>query len=146
MNDTNKCTKCNEVKPQIDFVKSNTTKSGYRGCCKLCFNAYYAKRREEKYEQVREYEKKFHRARRLKYEYGITEEYYSNLISLQNNSCVICSTSFTITPAKIDHCHTSGIVRGLLCNTCNLGLGHFKDKKELLQNAINYLNQYDNAN
>lgn len=135
------CTKCGEEKSQEDFVKSKTTKSGYRGICKTCFNAYYEQRRVEKYEQVRSYEKKFHRQRRLKHEYGITEEEVSELNTKQGGKCAICKEEVKLV---IDHCHTNGHVRGLLCSPCNVGLGHFKDNVSRLLNAINYL--VDNAN
>lgn len=130
------CTKCSELKPLSEFVKSKTTKTGYRGLCKTCFNSYYAKRRETHYDQVRSYEKKFHRARRLKYEYGITEEDYAKLLDDQSGKCAICNSS---TKLVIDHCHSSGQVRGLLCTTCNTGLGMFKDTPDFLINAIKYL-------
>ncbi|KKM72361.1 hypothetical protein LCGC14_1421320, partial [marine sediment metagenome] len=40
----------------------------------------------------------------------------------------------------VDHCHKTGIVRGLLCKSCNLTLGFVKDDVDLLQGLINYLN------
>jgi hypothetical protein len=48
-------------------------------------------------------------------------------------------TSFKHNPLVIDHDHTTGEVRGLLCPTCNAGLGHFKDSPELLLKAALYL-------
>lgn len=82
--------------------------------------------------------KKFHLRRRLKHEYGLSEEDYNNLHVQQNNQCKICG----ITPKKlvVDHCHTTGRVRGLLCHNCNTGLGQFKDNTQFLQLAIKYLN------
>lgn len=76
----------------------------------------------------------------MTYRYGVTEEQYLKMLNSQGGKCAICGT-----PPKdgkrfdIDHCHTTKTVRGLLCNNCNRGLGHFKDSKELLQNAIEYL-------
>lgn len=40
---------------------------------------------------------------------------------------------------SIDHCHKTGKVRGLLCKTCNTGIGHLKDDPNILRSAINYL-------
>lgn len=41
-----------------------------------------------------------------------------------------------------DHCHSTGVFRGLLCNLCNKGLGLFKDNPELLQRASAYVSHY----
>jgi len=65
----------------------------------------------------------------------------------QDNACAICKTpsdeiphsTFKYNPLVIDHSHTSGVVRGLLCPTCNNLLGHAKDNVELLKAAITYL-------
>lgn len=73
--------------------------------------------------------------------YGITEEDYKTLLNKQNNCCAICKTDFKTLPRRpdVDHCHTTGRVRGLLCWTCNGGLGQFYDDVELLEKAIEYL-------
>ncbi len=135
------CKHCNSIKPLDLFVKSKSTKSGYRGICKDCFNAYYRKRRVEKWDLVRSYEKKFHFQRRLKHEYNITEQEFNKLKQEQNSKCAIC---FNEEKLVIDHCHTNGNVRGLLCSKCNIGLGMFKDDKQRLQNALDYLRKkYD---
>lgn len=59
----------------------------------------------------------------------------------QNNKCAICKQS---TILVVDHNHSDSYIRGLLCNKCNLGLGHFEDNVEYLQNAIDYLNNPPN--
>jgi len=54
-------------------------------------------------------------------------------------SCSICEDPFENGNFQVDHCHTSGKVRGLLCKPCNMGLGNFKDGPERLTRAIEYL-------
>ena len=130
------CKHCSTTKPQKEFVPSKVTKSGFRGICKECHNAYYRQRRVNKHDLVRTYEKKFHTKRRLKSEYNITEEYYAQMQTQQNKCCAICTRE---TKLVIDHCHTTLQVRGLLCRQCNLGLGHFKDNPTLLIKAKEYL-------
>jgi len=72
--------------------------------------------------------------------YGITQEQFDQMIINQNNKCKICSIEFKGTKfTHIDHCHDSNIVRGLLCNNCNLALGQFNDNTDILDNAIKYL-------
>ena len=80
-----------------------------------------------------------------RYKYNITPEEAVELFEKQNSSCAICNKLFPETLGKrggpsIDHCHSTGKVRGILCTNCNIGLGHFKDDVELLQQAIQYLN------
>ena len=116
---------------------------------------YYFKNREkrlvkrkeyvqENYDKVRqadkEYKKKNYLALRLS-RYGLSVEHYQVMLDAQNNKCKICEHSFDKTP-HVDHCHTSGIVRGLLCDKCNVGLGSFKDNPENLEKAANYLRRF----
>lgn len=83
----------------------------------------------------------------LKKKYGITLEQYINLKEKQNNVCAICGKSETafdkrqnkLRDLSVDHCHTTGRVRGLLCSHCNHAIGKFNDDVELLQSAIEYL-------
>ncbi len=51
--------------------------------------------------------------------------------------CSICGT--TDKKLKLDHCHKTGKMRGLLCHFCNVGIGLFKDDIAILKNAIIYL-------
>jgi len=75
--------------------------------------------------------------------YGITLEEYNKRLAEQNHSCAICKTpqlelSKTLC---VDHDHKTGEIRGLLCDYCNRGLGFFKENKESMKLAINYLNK-----
>lgn len=73
--------------------------------------------------------------------YGITIEYYYQLLEDQNNSCAICGAHESAFSRRlhIDHCHTTGVVRGLLCHNCNAGIGHFKEDKDIMIKAMEYL-------
>jgi excisionase family DNA binding protein len=69
---------------------------------------------------------------------------YERLYKEQNGVCAICSLPETVanrSTLSIDHSHSTGRVRGLLCNSCNTALGFFKDSEELLENALRYLRQ-----
>lgn len=56
----------------------------------------------------------------------------------QNHACAICGRIMK-DKLFIDHCHKTGKIRGLLCPTCNAGLGFFRDDPNLLKNAVMYL-------
>ena len=64
---------------------------------------------------------------------------YNLLAEVQGNKCAICGTAPTNKKLDLDHCHETKKIRGLLCNNCNRGLGHFKDNPELLRKAIDYI-------
>jgi hypothetical protein len=76
--------------------------------------------------------------------YNITEEQYQNLLTLQKNKCAICTREFVRTP-HIDHNHTTGAVRGLLCYSCNGAIGNLQESIEILKNAIRYLESFSNT-
>lgn len=67
--------------------------------------------------------------------YGITKQEYEVLLQNSGNRCGICAKPFKVTP-HIDHDHTSGKVRGLLCGSCNRGIGYLQDDAEILRAAI----------
>jgi hypothetical protein len=74
--------------------------------------------------------------------YGITVEDYKNMLIEQEYKCKICGTHQDDLKKQlhIDHCHTNKNVRGLLCQSCNSGLGFFKDNIDFMNKAIKYLN------
>lgn len=128
------CTKCGISKPQSEFFKDKQKKSGYRPDCKKC-NSKVA----STYSKLNREAANF---RNIKYKTGVTKEMYFSLLEEQNNQCAICKCSIHEynKSFSIDHCHSSNIIRGLLCNNCNLGLGYFKDNIEIIERAISYLN------
>jgi hypothetical protein len=113
------CTSCKVKLPLANFGVDNRRTSGYRSHCRECQADSH-----------------------LRKKYGITLEEKSALLEEQKGKCAICGTE---SPGgrddkwHTDHCHTTGSVRGILCNNCNRGLGHFQDSVENLQAAISYL-------
>lgn len=99
------------------------------------------KKRVKRYKQ-KNYAKVFDY--RLRSKYGIDSERFYFLKAKQGEKCFICGIHYKEAPKNtlvVDHCHTSGQVRGLLCNSCNAGLGMFKDSVEVLFKAVKYLEQ-----
>lgn len=103
---------------------------------------HYWKHREQILAKKREKRKASPAKSRLK-QYNLSIEAYNSMLRSQNECCKICNK-----PSKyglcIDHDHKSGKVRGLLCNRCNLGVGHFYDDIQTLENAVLYLKQHIN--
>jgi len=80
----------------------------------------------------------------LKRMYGITQTDYEVMIAEQNNKCAICNTTepggrHNSGYFVVDHCHTTGKVRKLLCHNCNTALGLVGDNVDTLHKMINYL-------
>lgn len=84
--------------------------------------------------------KKKIRAYKWKLRYGITEEEVNSFYTSQNGCCAICQKQLNDV-FVIDHCHSTGNVRGLLCNQCNQAIGLLKENTQSLLNAIDYINK-----
>lgn len=77
--------------------------------------------------------------------HGITLEQFRDMERLQGGACVICRTKEAGGFGrwlKVDHCHKTGRIRGLLCHNCNTGLGHFKENLSFFEAAIAYLKKH----
>jgi len=104
--------------------------------------AYYHANRDKINERARWYS--------LKYEWGMTREEYTKILESQNSCCAICETTGDEYMIKykrrfaIDHDHTSGKNRGLLCHLCNTGIGSLGDSIPTLKKSIKYLEYHGN--
>lgn len=99
--------------------------------------AYYHKNKERINKRRSEYGKKQHRRKT----YGLTPEAFDAMFEEQEGRCAICGTAIGLVDRDlaVDHCHDTDKVRGLLCRLCNLGIGYFRDRPELLDKAKAYL-------
>lgn len=79
--------------------------------------------------------------------YGIGKDEYENLLREQGGVCAICnnppSGKAKNKHLHVDHNHKTGEVRGLLCSHCNAGLGAFREDRQVILKAIDYLNRWD---
>jgi len=165
------CSQCGKTRTLSEFSKQRDASDGYRSHCKECTARYSrrwavlnrsrmnsvrrkwrAEHKEQYANQCRRYRKKNPatgrrnaRKKRLK-KYGLTLDAYEILLRSQDSQCAICGAERGATRHEalcVDHRHSDGSVRGLLCRRCNLLLGHAEDSVALLQAAVAYLESYD---
>lgn len=89
------------------------------------------------------YNKEKIRNAHLKSKYGITIDEYNNLLKKQNYKCDICKNKYNNKNLCVDHNHTTGKIRGLLCNKCNFIIGCSNENIEILKNSIKYIKKWN---
>lgn len=116
------CSSCKEEKKVQQFDKEKANIDGLKYTCKDCnyFSSILRK-------------------------YNLSKNEYLDILNKQDNKCAICSSNNTnnrlIKRFHVDHNHHTGKVRGLLCDSCNRALGLFKDSKENLIKALEYISE-----
>lgn len=137
---TKTCSTCKVEKPIDLFGNERTSLLGKKSRCKKCESVAsmaYARRHPERTKA---------RIRRATLKrYGLTPQEYDDLFASQGFACAMCGATKSGGKSPVfpvDHCHTSGEVRAILCNMCNLLLGHANDDVGVLKNAIEYLERH----
>jgi hypothetical protein len=132
------CNVCEEEKPLSEYYKTKKDGKFYHGKCKKC----YVKKQQETYCPKKK------RNENLRRNYGITLDQYNQMLVEQKGVCKICGTDDpggrqtgrgSVDSFYVDHCHDTGKVRGLLCNTCNRAMGLVGDNIDTLSRMIKYL-------
>lgn len=132
MSNTIVCSLCKKTKPASSFVKCNKNKTGYRKYCKSCHNIKAKEYREKNPDKVKD--------QKLRQTLGVTLSQKRMLVAKQKNKCPICKINLDKAKyAPVDHCHTTGKIRAVLCHNCNIGIGHLKDSLVNLFMAAVYL-------
>lgn len=125
------CNICKEEKLIEEFGShKNSNIYGLSSICKKCT------REKDKFSKIRNI-------------YGLSEEQYIEMFDKQKGKCKICTKSINFrgtvsdkyNSACVDHCHETGKIRGLLCSSCNRGLGFFSEDPEILHSAYKYLKE-----
>lgn len=120
-----RCTRCGVLKSVNDYYKRSNRTGNMQTFCKICSNE---------------------NARNVSFKkwYNLTNLDYDRMLEEQNGRCMICGRhqSEFKNRFNVDHDHTTGKVRALLCVSCNTGLGKFRDNVEIMNKAIEYLKNY----
>lgn len=151
-------------KPFSAFSPNRTRLDGHANLCKEHRAKQQKAGKAIPPERKREANRKYSRSKkyvttaargRLRRVYGLSAGGYNEMFASQNGCCGICGDPMVSVfdterarpqrrggnnaVAHVDHCHTTGVVRGLLCSRCNVGLGKFRDDEEFLLTAVRYL-------
>ena len=150
-----KCAGCKDIKATSEYSHNAAFNDLLHPYCKICRAKQakeYRRRNTEKARQARytwaknnpEVVAVYSRKTRLK-KYGITPEEWDRMYVLQNGCCAVCGLNETLTASQklcVDHNHTTGKVRELLCHKCNCALGNFNESVEILLKAIEYVKKH----
>lgn len=138
VDDTKVCNQCQVAKSLFEFYWQYNKPRG--SCIKCCNN-----RGKEYWQSYYQENKDRFKDNYLVRKYGITIEQYNELLERQDYVCAICKSSETATEKNtlrslaVDHCHSTGRVRGLLCTSCNFFLGQLESREEMLDDYLRYL-------
>jgi len=144
------CKSCNLSKKASSFYLRKDN-SKIRSICKECHSQYMKKywadpkNKAKKKEWFKGYiakNKNRYKDRHLKYTFDLPYGSYDGMLNKQKGKCAIClRMPYEHKRFAVDHNHKTGIIRGLLCDNCNVGLGKFFDNIKILTKAIRYLNE-----
>ncbi len=119
--------------------------------CNTCSHLNYLQKKDKVKEQRRAWDAANPEKVRgyLLKKYGITLDEYTRILKSQRYNCAICKLKETATTKAgktmklaIDHCHTSGKIRGLLCSGCNRAIGYLRENPESCIAAAAYLRKH----
>lgn len=116
-----------------DVEGYNLKQREYRRNNKEKFRQYYEKYRETARAQAR---------KRLLKKYNLTPDTYDLMLLKQEGKCAICTDPFGNIQPHIDHSHETGLVRSLLCSSCNIVLGHVEKIQKKLPNILKGFTEY----
>lgn len=127
-----RCAKCCVFKDNAEFFRNRTQSSGHHPYCKSCTKEYDAQRYPNG--------KPGKRKRYFRKTYGLSLEELDKMSAAQDGKCAICAKTPSL--LVVDHDHSTGAVRGLLCHQCNRTLGLLGEDIECLLAMIEYLRQH----
>lgn len=134
-----RCPGCRVTKPLEAFYEHKSARDGRAPHCIVCVNT---KLRPAKKQILTEDQRRANREKVLRREFGISLEEYQAMHDTQGGVCAICGMAETGKTLAVDHCHTSGKIRGLLCGRCNPAVGFLRESPELARELAAYLEKH----
>lgn len=144
------CQDCGRILT-LDKFQQQKTANGYRSSCKYCRHVKDSERygREvmtefDFYHKVNKEYKGWERLRMKGIQRRFNIPFEEAKVLTETDNCEICGISKKENGKglAVDHCHTSGKIRGVLCSNCNTGIGMLKDDVNIFKNAIKYINKF----
>lgn len=138
-----RCSSCDTVKAPADFARNRARPDGLADRCKSCMNNNEAyKKQKREYGQSAAGQAMLLRSH-LKLQFNMTVEQKQEMFKNQDGKCAICSKAFqNLKAACVDHDHSNGKVRDLLCKPCNAFLGKIEKSQEVLTNLASYVEKH----
>lgn len=140
-----KCIRCKESKDEAEFSTFRGRKNKTCDTCRARNNKWYAQdiggrktKAKVHYQKNKDRVAVYRSEHRLKKRYELTKDSFNEMLLKQNHRCAIRGESFEDRKPCVDHSHTDGSIRGLLCRRCNLDLRVLEDK-EFVEKAKSYL-------
>lgn len=140
------CVRCSSEKPLSDFARCAKYPDGKEYICRDCCRDVAVSRYKANAVACKASSRRYHAANRdrakdnrLKRAFGIGLSEYNRMLAVQGGGCAICGGPDRRHSLSVDHCHSTGRVRGLLCGHCNTGIGLLKDSPTMLLAAALYL-------
>ena len=137
------CSQCGGEGP-FYMGQAGKPRSQCKKCCYEQSTAWFKANPDKTREIHRVWKKAHPEGRYLNHilqSYGLTESGYDALFLSQNGACAVCERPLKRldSDTNVDHDHKTGLVRGLLCRSCNVGIGHLQDDPVLLRKAAEYV-------
>lgn len=132
-----KCVVCSKRKLDSQFYKDKSKMIGLSSSCKHCTDG-----RARSFMAKHPHLRKIYNNRGNFRQYNLTTEKYYEMLTSQGGGCSVCGGNNGKRRLSVDHDHSTGKVRALLCHPCNAGIGFFKENVSVMRLAILYIEKH----
>ena len=130
------CSECGIVQSLSSFSRDKHHFTGHKSACKSCAKKHFSAWRSANLDRARKTDRVSHYMRK----YGLPIEKATALAESRAGICEICMTPSHLV---VDHCHSTGKVRGMICGACNSALGYARESISTLRSLIRYIERHN---